>query len=102
MEAAYFYENKYKKDMDKLLDGDFFKRLGPINRDAVLLGTKRNEGFYLYIRSESEATFKEAQRLMEESKIPFIKLAGDEEKQIFEAIRKEEEEAASGMGAIFG
>jgi hypothetical protein len=45
---------------------------------------------------------KEALRLIEESKIPLTKLAGDEEKQVLDYIHNEEDEAASGMGAIFG
>lgn len=102
MEAAYYYESKYKKDVDKLMEEDFFKRLGPIERDASLLGTKRDSGFYLYIKSESSETFEQAKSKVEGSGIPFVKLAGEGEQAIFDAIKQEEDEAASGMGAIFG
>jgi hypothetical protein len=102
MEAAYYYESKDKAEVEKLLDTEFFKRLGPIDREAKLLGTKRESGNYLYVKAESADKFKEAERLIAESKIPFVKLSGDEEKQVFDAIHKEEEEAAEGMGAIFG
>lgn len=102
MEAAYYYESKNKADVEKLMEDEFFKRLGPIDREAKLLGTKRDSGFYLYVKAASADKFAEAEKKIAESKIPFVKLAGDEEKQVSEAIRKEEDEAAEGMGAIFG
>lgn len=102
MEAAYYYESKDKAEVEKLLEDEFFKRLGPTDRDAKLLGTKRESGFYLYVKAASEDKFAEAQKLIAASGISFTKLAGEEEQQVFAAIHKEEEEAAEGMGAIFG
>src|SRR5271157_4736540 len=102
MEVVYFYDEKEKQAVDTLLQEEFFKRLGPSAHDARLTGTKRKTGYYLYVRAESPDKMKEALRLIEESKIPLTKLTGDEEKEIIDAIHKEEEEAASGMGAIFG
>lgn len=102
MEAAFYYETKDKAEVEKLLEEEFFKRLGPTDRDAKLLGAKRESGFYLHVKASSEDKFKEAIKLIEESKIPFVKLSGDEEKMVFDAIKQEEDEAASGMGAIFG
>jgi hypothetical protein len=102
MEAAYYYDSKNKADVEKLMETEFFKRLGPIDREAKLLGTKRESGNYLYVKAASADKFKEAESLIAESNIPFTKLSGDEEKQVFDAIHKEEEEAAEGMGAIFG
>ena len=102
MEAAYHFDEKVKKDVETLISDEFFKRLGPILRDAKLLGTKRDSGIYLYIKADSPDKFKEAERRIAESKVPFVKLAGDEEKAVIDAVHLEEEEAASGMGAIFG
>jgi uncharacterized membrane protein len=102
MEVVYFYEEKEKKPVDKLLSEEFFKRLGPGVREARLMGTQRKSGYYLYVKAENPEKMKEALRLIEESKIPLTKLSGEEEKQVLDAIHKEEEEAASGMGAIFG
>jgi hypothetical protein len=102
MEVVYFYEEKEKKPVDKLLAEEFFKRLGPGVREAVLMGTGRKAGYYLYVKAENPEKMKEALRLIEESKIPLTKLAGEEEQKVLEAIHKEEEEAASGMGTIFG
>ena len=102
MEAAYYYESKSKADVEKLLEDEFFKRLGPVDRDAKLLGSKRDSGNYLYVKAASADKFAEAQKKIAESGIPFTKLTGDEETQVFDAIHKEEEEAAEGMGAIFG
>jgi hypothetical protein len=102
MEVVYFYEDKDKKAVDNLLQEEFFKRLGPSTHEARLTGTKRKAGYYLHIKAESSDKMKEALRLIEESKLPLVKVTGDEEKEVIDAIHKEEEEAASGMGAIFG
>jgi uncharacterized membrane protein len=102
MEVVYFYDPKFKKDVDALLEDEFFKRLGASVRDASLMGTKRKEGFYLYIKAENPEKMKTAESKIVESKIALTKLSGEEEKQVLDAIHAEEEAAASGMGAIFG
>jgi hypothetical protein len=66
------------------------------------MGTKRTSGYYFYIKADSPEKFKIAEEKVVESKIPVTKLSGEEEKSVIEAIKREEEEAASGMGAIFG
>src|SRR5512134_556339 len=102
MEAVYYFEDKDKKDVDKLESDEFFKRLGVLDREAKLMGTKRTSGYYLYVKAESPEKFKVAEEKIAESKLPLTKLSGEEEKAVIEAIKREEEEAASGMGAIFG
>ncbi len=102
MEAVYFYEEKEKKAVDKLLEDEFFKRLGPSVRDAAIMGTQRKSGYYLYVRADNPEKMKQAVKLIEDSKIPVAKITGDEEKHILDYIHKEEDEAAAGMGAIFG
>ena len=102
MEAAYYYESKSKPEVEKLLEDEFFKRLGPTDREAKLLGNKRESGFYLYVKAASEDKFEEAVKKIAESKIELTKLSGEEEQMVFDAIRREEDEAAEGMGAIFG
>ncbi len=102
MEVVYYYEEKEKKPVDTLLAEEFFKRLGPGVREAALMGAGRKSGYYLYVKADNPDKMKEALRLIEESRIPLTKLAGDEEKEVLGAIHQEEEEAASGMGTIFG
>jgi hypothetical protein len=102
MEAVYYYEDKNKKDIDGLLSDEFFKRLGPVDREAKLMGTKRTAGYYLYVRAENPDKFKMAEDKITESKIPVTKISGEEEKAVIDAVHKEEDEAAEGMGAIFG
>ena len=102
MEVVYFYDEKEKQPVDKLLEEEFFKRLGPSVRDAAMMKAGRKSGYYLYVKAEDPVKMTEALRLIEESKIPLTKLTGDEEKNVIEAIHKEDDEAASGMGAIFG
>jgi len=102
MEAVYYYEDKNKKDVETLLSDEFFKRLGPIDREAKLMGTQRKAGYYLYVRAENPEKFKMAEDKIAESKIPMTRLAGEEEKAVIDAVHREEDEAAEGMGAIFG
>jgi hypothetical protein len=102
MEAVYYLEDKVKKDLDTLMSDEFFKRLGVLDREAKLMGTKRTSGYYFYVKADSPEKFKIAEEKVAESKIPVTKLSGEEEKAVIEAIKREEEEAASGMGAIFG
>lgn len=102
MEAVYYFEDKAKKDVEKLEADEFFKRLGVIDREAKLMGTKRTSGYYLYVKAESADKFKVAEEKIAESRLPLTKLSGEEEKAVIDAIKREEEEAAEGMGAIFG
>ena len=102
MEAVYYFEDKVKKDVDTLESDEFFKRLGVLDREAKLMGTKKTSGYYLYVKADSPDKFKIAEDKIAASKIPMTKLSGEEEKAVIDAIKREEEEAAEGMGAIFG
>ena len=102
MEAVYYFEDKFKKDVDTLMSDEFFKRLGVLDREAKLMGTNKTSGYYLYVKADSPDKFKIAEDKITESKIPVTKLSSEEEKAVIEAIKREEEDAASGMGAIFG
>ena len=44
MEAVYYFEDKFKKDVDTLMSDEFFKRLGVLDREAKLMGTKQDLG----------------------------------------------------------
>ncbi len=102
MEAVYYYEDKEKKAVDKLLEDEFFKRLGPSVREAAIMGTGKKTGYYIYVKADNPDKMTQAVKLIEESKIPIAKVTGDEEKHILDYVHNEEEEAAAGMGAIFG
>ncbi len=84
MEAVYYYEDKNKKDVETLLSDEFFKRLGPIDREAKLMGTQRKTGYYLYINADNPDKYKMAQDKIAESKIEMTKLSGDEEKAVID------------------
>lgn len=102
MEAVYYFEDKDKKEVEKLESDEFFKRLGVLDREAKLMGTKRTAGYYLYVKADSPDKFKIAEEKIAESKLPLTKLSDEEAKAVSDAIKREEEEAAEGMGAIFG
>lgn len=101
MENVYFYEDKVGKDVKNILESeedDFFKRLGFTVRECELLGSDR-KGYFLYLKANSEELDRAEKKL---DGLGLQKLAGEEQKMITKAFRDEEENAASGMGMIFG
>ena len=98
MESVYFYEEDVSKDVSKILEDDFFKRLGYTVRECSLLGSER-KGYFLYIKANSE-DIDRAEKKFEG--VGLKKLIGEELKIVTDAFIAEEENAASGMGMIFG
>ena len=98
MESVYFYDDNVSKDVSKILEDDFFKRIGFTVRECKLLGSER-KGYFLYIRANSE-DIDRAEKKFEG--VGLKKLIGEELKIVTAAFIAEEENAASGMGMIFG
>ena len=101
MENVYFYEDKVSKDVKKILESeedDFFKRIGFTVRECNLLGSDR-KGYFLYLKANSEELDRAEKKL---DGLGLQKLKGEELKQITKAFIDEEENAASGMGMMFG
>lgn len=98
MESVYFYEDKVNKDVLIVLEDDFFKRLGYIVRECQLLGSER-KGYFLYIKANSEDIDRAEKKF---NGLGFEKLIGVELKVITEYINAEQDNAASGMGLMFG
>ncbi len=101
MENVYFYEDKVSKDVKKLLESeedDFFKRIGFTVRECRLLGSER-KGYFLYLKANSEELDRAEKKL---DGLGLEKLTGEEKKLVIAAFIAEEENAASGMGMIFG
>ncbi len=101
MENVYFYEDRVSKDVKKILESeedDFFKRIGFTVRECDLLGSDR-KGYFLYLKANSEKLDRAEKKL---EGLGIQKLTGEEQKLITRAFIAEEENAASGMGMIFG
>ncbi|TRZ88681.1 MAG: hypothetical protein D4R88_07275 [Methanosarcinales archaeon] len=101
MENVYFYEDKVSKDIKNILESeedDFFKRIGFTVRECNLLGSDR-KGYFLYLKANSEELDRAEKKL---EGFGLQKLTGEEQKLITRAFIAEEENAASGMGMIFG
>lgn len=98
MESVYFYEDKVSKDVAKVLEDDFFKRIGYTVRECMLMGSER-KGYFLYIKSNSENLDRAEEKL---KGFGLEKLTGKEKQIVTRAFIEEEESAASGMGMIFG
>ncbi len=101
MENVYFYDDKVSKDVKKILeseDDDFFKRIGFTVRECNLLGSER-KGYFLYLKANSEDLDRAEKKL---DGMGLEKLSGEEKKIITDAFVSEEDNAASGMGMIFG
>jgi hypothetical protein len=98
MELVYTYGTEDEKTMKKLLDEEFFKRLGPTVRECKTMGFDK-AGFCIYIKAKDE-TVQEAKKLLAES--PAKELKGEEGEKMMQTFRDEAEAAEAGMGAIFG
>lgn len=101
MENVYSYDDKVSKDVKKILeseDDDFFKRIGFTVRECKLLGSER-KGYFLYLKANSEDLDRAEKKL---DGMGLEKLSGEEKKIVTAAFVSEEDNAASGMGMIFG
>ena len=98
MELVYTYAMESSNDMQKMMDEEFWKRLGPTVRDCKAKGLER-DGMCLYIKARDELVL-EAQKLLADT--PAKVLLGEEGEALLKAFRDEAEAAEAGMGAMFG
>ncbi|MDD2836660.1 MAG: hypothetical protein PHY05_11010 [Methanothrix sp.] len=98
MELVYTYAMDSSKDMNKMLDEEFWKRLGPTVRECKAMGLEK-EGMCLYIKAKDELA-AEAQKLLADTAAKELK--GEEAEVLLKAFRDEAEAAEAGMGAMFG
>ena len=98
MELVYIYPMEMSKEMQKMLDEEFWKRLGPTVRDCKAMGLDK-EGMCLYIKAKDELA-GEAQKLLADTGAKELK--GEEGGSLLKAFREEAEAAEAGMGAMFG
>lgn len=98
MELVYTYPMDSSKDMLKMLEEEFWKRLGPTVRECKAMGMDK-EGMCLYIKAKDELA-AEAAKLLAET--PAKEMKGEEGEKLLRAFREEAEAAEAGMGAMFG
>jgi hypothetical protein len=98
MELIYGYGTESDKEMKKLMDEEFFKRLGPTIRECKHMGLDK-EGFCMYIKARDDLA-EEAKKQLADS--PAKELKGEEGEKLLKAFRDEAESAEVGMGAMFG
>jgi hypothetical protein len=98
MELIYTYGMDSVKVMDKLLDEEFWKRLGPTVRECKAMGLDK-EGFCMHIKARDEVA-EEARKQLAQS--PAKELKGEEGEKLLKAFQEEAEAAEAGMGAMFG
>lgn len=98
MELVYIYPMDKSKDMQKMLDEEFWKRLGPTVRECKAMGLDK-EGMCLYIKAKDELA-AEAKKLLADSAAEELK--GEDGETLLKAFQYEAEAAEAGMGAMFG
>ena len=98
MELVYIYPMESSKDMMKMLDEEFWKRLGPTVREGKAMGLEK-EVMCLYIKARDELG-EEARKLL--AGTAARELRGEEGERLLKAFRDEAEAAEAGMGAMFG
>lgn len=97
MDSIYFCNQKIgKDDVADILKEDNFRHISSIIRDSF---NPEKKGYFLYVQ-----TIPEDMKLLDEKlkDLGAEKIEGEEEKKIIDTIKAEEENAASGMGMIFG
>ena len=98
MELVYTYAMESSNEMQKMMDEEFWKRLGPTVRECKAMGLEK-EGMCLYIKARDELV-QEAQKLLADTAAK--ELLGEEGEALLKAFRDEAEAAEAGMGAMFG
>lgn len=98
MELVYTYAMDGSKEMQKMLDEEFWKRLGPTVRECKAMGLEK-EGMCLYIKAKDELALQ-AQKLLADTAAKELK--GEDAEMLLKAFRDEAEAAEAGMGAMFG
>ncbi|NLH20618.1 MAG: hypothetical protein GX463_00350 [Methanothrix sp.] len=98
MELVYTCPMGSSKEMQKMLDEEFWKRLGPTVRECKAMGLEK-EGMCLYIKAKDELAAEAAKLLAEAAA---TELKGEEGEKLLQAFREEAEAAEAGMGAMFG
>jgi hypothetical protein len=98
MEVVYFYEKKAEKDVMSILKNDEFMRISHVIRESDVLHCGK-KGYVLYVNASQEETDSMAQKFKD---IGVGRVTGEEEKTVIDAFKAEEENAASGIGLIFG
>lgn len=97
-ESVYFYEKSKEKSVFEILKEDAFMRISHVVRESnVLHGGKR--GLILYINASQDESDNIAQKLKD---IGAEKINEEEERTIIASFKAEEENAASGIGLMFG
>jgi hypothetical protein len=96
MDSVYFYNEKIGKDVANVLKEDNFRHISSTIRDST---NPERKGYFLYTQTTPEDMKLLGEKLKD---LGAEKVEGEEEKKIIDAIKAEEENAASGMGMIFG
>lgn len=98
MEVVYFYEKKAEKDVLNILKDDEFMRISHVIRESDLLHDGK-KGYILYVKASQEEADDMAQKFKD---IGVERIAEEEEKTIIDTFKAEEDNAACGIGLIFG
>lgn len=96
MDSVYFCKQEIGKDVANVLKEDNFRHISGIVRDS---SNPERKGYFLYADTTPEDMKLLDTKLRD---MGAEKIGGEEEKKIIDAIKAEEENAASGMGMIFG
>lgn len=102
MQRVYECESSKKGALTKILETDpyaqdSFARIGYKMKDGAVLGEDKGK-VYLYVKAD-DAFLKKADALLKDVA---AHAPAEVEKRVVEKVLKEEEEAESGLGSIFG
>ena len=98
MEIVYFYEKKIEKSIIDILKNDEFMRISHVIRESNVIRSEKR-GYILYVNGNQEEIDSIAQKLKD---IGAEKITDAEEKTIIDSFKEDNENAASGIGLMFG
>lgn len=93
---VFIIEKENKEHIGELLNNDFVSRQSITIKDAKALGIEKEQSFVII--EGSEENIKKTREIFGQKGIK----ESNEKEEIYKKIKKEEEEAAEGFGAIFG
>lgn len=96
METVYFYESKFENEIKKILGTDEFMR---ISFTTKIGGNKEKVGYHIYLIGNQEEIINLERKL---DTIGVEKVSEEDEIIIIKKFKEDAENAACGMGMIFG
>ena len=96
MDTVYFYESNKKTEVEKILAADAFMRLSYVTKIG---GCDEKVGYHIHLTGDINELASLDNELVE---LGAVHIIGEQKEKIIERFKEDAENAACGMGMIFG